>query len=190
MRKIVLTIGLLLVMLLAACGAPLEEPGTVSGSSAAPQDQSLDQSSDPLEPPEFSTQSDAKSASFADIKDVIVEDGQGGTFVFTIAQQETLVAQLNDVIAKYESGEYPLPMGENTDYAPFAQVWPNDLPYPEIITANQLFFTNEGFEMFGVGIRVDISPAYTMTVSLYNNQDLTETDADYWGVGDVEVIKT
>lgn len=57
-------------------------------------------------------------------------------------KREEAVQGVQDVLNRYRDGTYPLPVGEGTDYAPFAAAWPPSLAIPAEAAAEELSFSD------------------------------------------------
>lgn len=152
MKKVCIgLVAALLVFALSACNGQSTPPASTNppGSEAAASSSSQLQS----EP--------AESIYAAPIEEVIVTAPDGAEFHFSAAQQNVITQQVNDAIAKYKSGEYPVtPASDATDFVPFARYWPEGVPYPEALSPADIHYTSEGFEMYGVGATVELPDQY------------------------------
>lgn len=175
MKKVmVITLGLALCLLV-ACSAPpdsstsLDQPSTpVTSQPAAAQ----------IEPDtEYSAQGGKGEIT------LLWEDGPRGEneeIVLSLAQQQAVAQQVQDVVLRYVSGEYPMPMPQGTEAEGFYARWPLNVDIPHTVEAAQLRFVTEGYETRDLGVQLPLEDDWRMECTLYTEAgDYTSTDAEW-----------
>lgn len=121
--------------------------------------------------------------------EIVVEDGKGGNYIFTVEQQKSIAKQVNEVIGKYKSGEYPLSVPEGSEFFPYSQLWPEDLPYPDAVKVSDISYTTEGFEGDGIGATFRLQD-YEFFIILTINDKVDVQDSNYWVVSNLGYEKS
>ena len=88
------------------------------------------------------------------------------TITLTLQQQNAIAQELQTVMARYASGEYPLERAEGDDAAGFYPGWPNGVNHPETAPVKQLIFSTVGHTVHPMSVQVPLPKGWFMECAL------------------------
>ena len=122
---------------------------------------------------------------------------QGGNFVVTlrpapengpaeilvtIEQQENIIKQLQEIVANYAKGEYPIKDANATDYLPYGVDWPEGLEMAIDISPDAICYSTDANQVyFAVGTYFMLDDEWVFNGAIVPNTS-NNTAADYWTI--------
>lgn len=191
---------LLLSTMLAACGGGDPAPVSSSGTSEASSSSLLE--SEPVSNASEPAVSSSMPEIIVDRNPYPGQTSMGGkefslqmfsadpeqepaTITLTLQQQNTIAQELQSVMARYSSGDYPLERAEDDDSAGFYPEWPTDVDYPKTAPVKQLIFSTVGHSVYPMSVQVALPKGWFMECALVvdaaDGADIDySTEDNYW----------
>lgn len=100
------------------------------------------------------------------------------TIKLTLQQQNGIAQELQSVMARYASGDYPLEPAEDEDGPGFYPGWPNSVDFPKTAPVKQLIFSTVGHEAYPMSVQVALPKGWFMECALVVQAE-EGTDIDF-----------
>lgn len=88
------------------------------------------------------------------------------TIKLSLQQQNGIAQELQSVMARYASGEYPVEPEEGDEGPGFYPGWPNGVDFPKTAPVKQLIFSTVGHEAYPMSVQVALSKGWFMECAL------------------------